>query len=72
MGCTRRCHREVRPELWSSEAVQVSERFPFTSLRNRLFTPELQWQSRGQLAYLTGRDVLLSPRHLQQGFGYGS
>jgi hypothetical protein len=28
--------------------LTVSERFPLTPLRNCLFTPELQWQSRGK------------------------
>ena len=32
----------------------VSERFPLITLQNCLLTPESQWQSRGQTAYLTG------------------
>ena len=32
----------------------VSRRFPLTPLRFWLFTPELQWQPRGKMAYLTG------------------
>jgi microcystin degradation protein MlrC len=43
---------EARSKLSSFSTLApnrpVSERFPLTPLRNCLFTPELQWQSRGQ------------------------
>ena len=33
---------------------EVSRRFPLIPFQHSLFTPELQWQSRGKLAHLTG------------------
>ena len=57
------CHRcrESNPAaqgFWASAARRrprlVSERFPLTPLQYWLFTPGMQWQSRGQMVYLTG------------------
>ena len=40
---------------WIDGGIVVSQRFPrIPPLQNRLFTPESQWQSRGQAANLTG------------------
>jgi hypothetical protein len=41
-------------DLGNSSLPVVSERFPLTPLQNCLFTPELQWQSRGQRRILQG------------------
>ena len=41
-------------EAWLGESSE-SVVGDVTPLRYRLFTPELQWQSRGKTAYLTGR-----------------
>jgi hypothetical protein len=37
-----------------AELAVVSEGSPLTPLQYWLFTPEIQWQSRGTMAYLTG------------------
>jgi hypothetical protein len=41
---------------WALSVTRES-RFPFIPLQHWLFTPELQWQSRGKMAYLTGVSV---------------
>ena len=41
--------------LDGNDNVEVTQRFPFIPLQYRLFTPELQWQSRGKWRILEGR-----------------
>ena len=50
-------HKAMGPGsvMLNFDLQQVSRRFPLTPLQNCcLFIPELQWQSRGTVAYLTG------------------
>ena len=42
----RNLHLDLKPELVAG--IMVSEGFPLIPLQDCLFTPELQWQSRGQ------------------------
>ena len=54
--CAQRlgCWYELMLAVETGADVQVSERFPITPLRYRLFAPELHWQSRGEPACSDG------------------
>jgi len=76
-------HHGYIPDMAHTYLLQVVARYPFETdisqsktdisqsgippLRNWLFTPELQWQSRGYTAYLTGDMALTCLRvHMAQ------
>ena len=52
--------RQATVESKDTADAFSKQAYPSIPLQNCLFTPELQWQSRGQMAYLTG-----VPTHLR-------
>jgi hypothetical protein len=49
--------RQATVESKDTADAFSKQAYPSIPLQNCLFTPELQWQSRGQMAYLTGETL---------------